>query len=128
MDEQYFFITFFYTFYALSLHRLREAGAVLRRRHSARAGGEQKDEREVPSAWCLVPPPKWRLSQSAVAQGFARAAGVGLPDERSEEPCEARSQEAERAPPMRSDAPWGWQQPKGHFIITAYTDDSRCVP
>ena len=28
--------------------------------------------------------------------GFAYAEGVRLPDERSEEPCEARSQEAER--------------------------------
>ena len=31
-----------------------------------------------------------------VARKFARAEGVGLPDERSEELCEAKSQEAER--------------------------------
>ena len=48
----------------------------------------------------------------SVAQGFARAAGVGLPDERSEEPCEARSQDAERIPPphaVSAFAGHGWR-------------------
>ena len=38
------------------------------------------------------------LLEMSVA-GFACAEGVRLPDERSEEPCEARSQEAERRTP-----------------------------
>ena len=37
-------------------------------------------------AWCLLP------------RKFARAEGIELPDEYNEEPCEARSQEAERPP------------------------------
>ncbi len=36
-----------------------------------------------------------RVAEASRA-GFACAEGVRLPDERSEEPCEARSQEAER--------------------------------
>ena len=42
---------------------------------------------------------KGRLRRDCLAKWeCARATGVGLPDERSEEPCEARSQEAAKVP------------------------------
>ena len=61
-----------------------------------RGGGDDGDgrcSRQSSAAWAMPLPIPRPLLRRRIC---TRAVGVGLPDERSEEPCKARSQEAAR--------------------------------